>query len=101
MHTFSSHLPATLLGMGEGEKFRALLADARRAKGLTQMDVTLAVGLRQPVSVSRWETGTSFPEPPMFEKLIALYGLDAEAAWPLWGLAYAERARSALGGTGA
>ena len=90
-----------MFGRGEGEKFRALLADARRAKGLTQMDVTLAVGLRQPVSVSRWETGTSFPEPPMFEKLIALYGLDAEAAWPLWGLAYAERARSALGGTGA
>ena len=87
--------------MGEVEKFRTLLADARRAKGLTQMEVTLAVGLRQPVTISRYETGTSFPEPPMFEKLIALYGLDAEAAWPLWGLAYAERARRGLEGTGA
>jgi transcriptional regulator with XRE-family HTH domain len=82
--------------MGEGEKFRALLVQGRHAKGLTQMDVTLAVGLRQPVTVSRYETGTSFPEPPMVERLIALYDLDAEEVWPLWGLAYAERAREAL-----
>lgn len=90
-----------MFGMGDVEKFRALLADARRAKGLTQMEVTLAVGLRQPVTISRYETGTSFPEPPMLERLIALYDLNAEEVWPLWGLAYAERARSALGGTGA
>jgi transcriptional regulator with XRE-family HTH domain len=82
--------------MREGEKFRALLVHARHEKGLTQMDVTLAVGLRQPVTVSRYETGSSFPEPPMLERLIALYDLDAEEVWPLWGLAYAERAREAL-----
>jgi transcriptional regulator with XRE-family HTH domain len=82
--------------MGEAEKFRAMLVQGRKAKGFTQMDVTLAVGLRQPVTVSRYETGTSFPEPPMVERLIALYDLDAEEVWPLWGLAYAERAREAL-----
>jgi transcriptional regulator with XRE-family HTH domain len=86
--------------MGEAEKFRAMLVQGRKAKGLTQMDVTLAVGLRQPVTVSRYETGTSFPEPPMVERLIALYDLDAEEVWPLWGLAYAERAREALGSSG-
>jgi transcriptional regulator with XRE-family HTH domain len=82
--------------MTKGEQFREMLVAARKAKGLTQMDVTLALGMRQPVSASRWETGASMPDPPKFERLIALLGLDADPAWELWGLAYAERVRAGV-----
>jgi hypothetical protein len=60
---------------------------------MTQMDLTLAIGLRQPVSVSRYETGGYLPDPPMLACLIDVLDLDADATWELWGLSHAERAR--------
>lgn len=83
--------------MGKGEQFREMLVAGRKAAGLTQMEATIALGMRQPVSISRWENGGYMPEPPTFERIIALYALDADKAWELWGLAYAERVRAALG----
>ena len=87
--------------MSKGEELAALLRGGRSAARLTQWDVAVGVGLKQVVSVSRYENAKAIPEPPVFEKLIAAYGLDADSAWMLWGLAYAERARrglEALGG---
>jgi transcriptional regulator with XRE-family HTH domain len=80
----------------KGEKLAAMLEQARRAKGLTQVEMMSAVGLRQPVSVSRYENGHAIPDPPVFERIIAELDLDADKAWELWGLAYAERTRRAL-----
>ncbi len=80
----------------KGEKLAAMLEQGRRAKGLTQVQLMIAVGLRQPVSVSRYENGHSIPDPPVFGRMIAELGLDPDAAWELWGLAYAERTRRGL-----
>ena len=63
---------------------------------MTQFDLAIAVGLKQTVSVSRYENARSIPDPQVFARMIEVLGLDAEEAWPAWGLAYAERTRSAL-----
>lgn len=82
--------------MGRETEFSALVREGRRAAGMTQFDLAVAVGLKQTVSISRWENGHSVPDPPVFERIIAVLGLDADQAWPLWGLAYAERMRAGL-----
>lgn len=79
-----------------GETLRELLLAGRKRAGMTQVDVMIAVGLRQPISVSRYERGGAIPDPPIFARMIATYGLDADQAWAAWGLAYAERARAGL-----
>lgn len=75
---------------------RALLLAARKAEGMTQVDLMLALGLRQPVSVSRYETGASIPDPKVFSRMISVLGMDADQAWRAWGIAYAERTRQAV-----
>ena len=82
--------------MRKGEEFAALVRDGRQAHGMTQFALANAVGLKQTVSISRWENGRSIPDPEIFEKLIAALELDADQAWPLWGLAYAERVREGI-----
>jgi len=79
-----------------GDTFRALLLNGRKRAGLTQFELAIAVGLRQAVSVSRYEQGRGLPDPAILERLIVALALDAEEVWPLWGLAYAERTRAAL-----
>lgn len=78
----------------------ALVRKRRKACGLTQFDLAVAIGLKQTVSVSRYENGKSIPDPQVFENMIAALGMDAEKAWPLWGLAYAERVRAGLEASG-
>ena len=82
--------------MTHGDTFRALLLNGRKRAGLTQFELAIAVGLRQAVSVSRYEQGRGLPDPAILERLIVALALDAEEVWPLWGLAYAERTRAAL-----
>lgn len=82
--------------MGKGEEFAALVRDGRKARGLTQFELANAVGLRQTISISRWENGHTIPDPPVCEKVIHALGLDPDQVWPLWGLAYAERVREGL-----
>ena len=84
-------------GMGDGEtSLRELLLSGRKRAGMTQVDAMIAVGLRQPISISRYERGTSIPDPDTFARMIETYGLDANQAWEAWGVAYAERARRGL-----
>lgn len=82
--------------VSKGEELAALLLAGRQAQGVTQVELMIALGLRQVASVSRYENGHSIPDPPVFVRLIAELDLDADEAWELWGLAYAERTRRAL-----
>jgi hypothetical protein len=84
-------------GVKRGEvTLREMLLAGRKGAGMTQVDAMIAVGLRQPISVSRYERGMAIRDPPTFSRMIAAYGLDADQAWAAWGVAYAERARAGL-----
>lgn len=85
-----------LCGMGEGMNLRTLLGEARRARGVTQVQLMNAIGLKQPASISRWENGASIPDPRVLERIIVALDLDPDEVWPLWGYAYAERTRAAM-----
>ena len=63
---------------------------------MTQVQLMNELGLNQSASISRWENGAAIPDPRVLERLIVVLGLDPDEVWPLWGLAYAERARAAL-----
>lgn len=80
----------------KGATLREMLLAGRKRAGMTQVDAMIAVGLRQPISVSRYERGQAIPEPPTFGRMISAYGLDPDEAWAAWGVAYAERARAGL-----
>ena len=84
-------------GMTRGDvTLRELLLGGRKRAGMTQVELMIALELRQAASVSRYETGATIPDPKVFSRMISVLGLDPEEAWPLWGLAYAERTRAAL-----
>lgn len=50
------------------------LASARVNKGLTQKDAANALGVSN-CTLGNWETGRSFPTPPMIHKICELYGI--------------------------
>lgn len=83
-------------GMSKGEELAALLQAARGQVGMTQVQLMIALELQQVASISRYENGKSIPDPQVFARMIDALGLDADQAWELWGLAYAERTRAAM-----
>lgn len=80
---------------GEHE-LAALVRRARATAGMTQFDLAVAVGLKQNVSVSRYENGHSVPDPQIMERIVAVLGLNPDEAWRAWGIAYAARVRRGL-----
>lgn len=84
-------------GMTRGDvTLRELLLGGRKRAGMTQVELMIALELRQAASVSRYETGATIPDPKVFARMISVLGLDADQAWRAWGIAYAERTRQAV-----
>ncbi len=75
LSTKALHLPtapATLLGMGtrDSNHLGRFLLDLRRAKKLTQVELSQQIGLEATVSISRWENGVD-PVPPRHYRSLA------------------------------
>lgn len=60
------------------EKSGALIAELRRAKGLTQKDVAAALGVL-PKTVSKWECGNGFPDVSCLSALAETLGVSTSA----------------------
>ena len=58
-------------------KFGDRLRAARERKGLSQMDVYRAIGLNNK-SLSRYENGTTAPDPDTLRDLIRLYDVSSD-----------------------
>ena len=54
-------------------EFTRLLTKARKDKGLTQEDVCLSIGIAEPSTLSRWETGKEIPSERMMAKVVQAY----------------------------
>ena len=50
----------------------------RKRSGLTQSDVSNALGLKHKSAVSKWETGGSLPRADMLPKIAALYNCTVD-----------------------
>jgi DNA gyrase subunit B len=59
---------------------RAALAASRRAKGITNRELCVAVGIRQPATFYGWEKGTSRPTVDTFKRYVGAVGADVEPA---------------------
>ena len=60
------------------KEFGLYLKALRRAKGLTQVELQLALGLETAVTVSRWEIGDRAPGDVNLRKLATALGVDEE-----------------------
>lgn len=58
-------------------KNATLLADLRKAKGMTQREIAEEIGVL-PKTVSKWETGNGFPDVSLLPKLAELYGVSTD-----------------------
>jgi DNA gyrase subunit B len=65
------------------ETTRTLLAQARRASGISQRDLCDKIGIRQPVTFYAWERGESRPTLSNFKAYVAAINLTWESVEPL------------------
>lgn len=68
--------------------FGSRLAEARKRKGLSQVDVAAALGLNTKQAVSHWEVGRNTPSAEQLAMMASEYGASVEAllggaaVWP-------------------
>ena len=60
-----------------------MLKDFRESKGLSQIDVAVALNVSQQM-VSKWEKGISFPRIDKVKKLAALFGCSVAEIMENW-----------------